>query len=126
IRRDESGQTVGRDSFLYLTPIKLTVLGIRPGESTLDLGQKNETIYWLVDDSHTALWQYDNQFVYVPFDELQKDLHMEGEKGVIDEQTGKEIELPSRTSEIHVKVKGGADLQKAKEQVRSVVQSVLR
>ena len=69
------------------------MLGIRPGESTLDLGQKNETMYWLVDDSHTALWQYDNQFVYVPFDELQKDLHMEGEKDVVREGSDKPFDL---------------------------------
>jgi lipoprotein-releasing system permease protein len=124
IHRDAKGNTVGRDDWKYGIPIKLTTIAIHPGEIGLNLNDKSETIYWIADDSHTGLWQYDNTFVYVPFDQLQKDLQMTAQS-TVDLTTGKETEAPARASEVHVRVKEGFDLDKAKTEVMDAVGSVL-
>jgi lipoprotein-releasing system permease protein len=124
IHRESNGQTVGRDPLLYITPVKLTTIAIRPHSFGVDVNDKSERIYWIVDDSHTGLWQYDNSFVYVPFEQLQTDLRMTAED-VLDPDTGKKIgQEPARTSEIHVKVKDGYDLNQAKNEVEQVVKQV--
>ena len=125
IHRDAAGKTIGRDPLIYLTPVKLTTIAISPGQIGLDEKNKSERIYWIVDDSHTGLWQYDSMFVYVPFDVLQKDLQMDA-KQAIDLETNKPIEEPARTSEIHVRVKPGYDLNQARQQVERVVNEVMR
>jgi lipoprotein-releasing system permease protein len=124
IHRDFNGDTVGRDPLLYVTPIKLTTIAIHPGQFGINPNDKNETIYWMVDDSHTGLWQYDNAFVYVPFDELQKDLQMT-ESEAVNIDTGEKVIQPARTSEIHVRVKPGYDLMAAKAQAEAVIKSVV-
>jgi len=124
IHRQSNGETTGRDPFLYLTPVKLTTIAIHPGEMGVNERDKNETIYWIADDSHTGLWQYDNNFVYVPFDELQRDLQMTAQESV-DLRTNLTRIEPARTSEIHVRVKPNYDLNKAKQEVVDVVNSVL-
>ena len=124
IHRDPTGQTVGREPLMYEVPVKLTTIAIRPGESTVDLKDKSESVYWIADDSHTGLWQYDNAFVYVPFDQLQNDLLMTA-SSYTDAVTGRQVEEPARTSDIHVRVKPGFDLQAAKEQVQRVVNDVM-
>jgi lipoprotein-releasing system permease protein len=124
IHRESDGSTVGRNPRLYEIPVKLTTIAIHPGEIGVDEKDKSETIYWIVDDSHTGLWQYDNSSVYVSFDRLQKDLQMTAQPAV-DLTTGKEIEEPARTSEIHVRVKEGYDLNQAKIEVQAVVAAVL-
>jgi len=125
IRRDSTGRTVGRDPYKYKIPVKLTTIAIHPGEIGVNLSEKSEAVYWIVDDSHTGLWQYDNNFVYVPFDELQKDLQMTAAP-VRNIETGQDIEEPARTSELHVRVREGYDLQQAKQQVQDVVTSVMQ
>ena len=125
IHRNEKGETVGRESIMYLAPVKLTTIAIHPGEMGVDEKNKSEKIYWIVDDSHTGLWQYDNSFVYVPFDVLQRELQMDAEKA-FDTETGKEVEQPARATELHVKVKPGYDLNEARNQVEQVVQEVMR
>ena len=124
IHRDATGKTIGRDPLIYLTPVKLTTIAIEPGRFGVDEKNKNETIYWIVDDSHTGLWQYDNNFVYVPFEELQKDLMMTASQA-IDLTNNQPVEEPARTSDIHVRVKPGHDLNDAKAQVVSVVKAVM-
>jgi len=124
IHRDKKGETVGRNPVLYELPVKLTTIAIHPGEIGVDQKDKSETIYWIADDSHTGLWQYDNNSVYVPFDRLQKDLQMTAQPS-IDLKTGAEIEDPARTSDIHVRVKDGYDLNQAKLEVQTVVGQVL-
>jgi lipoprotein-releasing system permease protein len=123
IHRMSTGETIGRDPFLYLTPMKLTTIAIHPGEMGVNERDKNETIYWMVDDSHTGLWQYDNNFVYVPFDELQRDLQMTAQESV-DLKTNQTRIEPARVSEIHIRVKPDYDLNKAKQEVVKVVESV--
>ena len=124
IHRDRSGETVNRSPAMYRLPTKISTIAIRPGES-INLQDKTETVYWIVDDSHTGLWQYDNSFVYVPFDQLQNDLSMTATK-YTDQRTGREVEEPARTSDIHVRVKSGYDLQKAKDDVNRAVEQVVK
>jgi lipoprotein-releasing system permease protein len=124
IRKNEKGETVGRSDFLYELPVKLTVLGVSADFASPDLGNKAERSYWIVDDSRTQVWQYDNNFVYVPFDQLQADLGMTPQK-YTDKQTGQESETPARTSEIHVKVKPGRDLNAVRDQIEPIVSRVL-
>jgi lipoprotein-releasing system permease protein len=125
IHRMSNGETVGRDPLIYYTPVKLTTIAIHPGEMGVNEKDKNEEIYWIVDDSHTGLWQYDNTFVYVPFDRLQNALQMTAQE-VVDLDTGQRKIDPARTSEIHVRVNPDFDLNQAKEEVASVVKQVIQ
>ncbi len=123
IRRNEKGEVEGRGDFLYELPIKLTVLGVS-SDFSIDITNKAERSYWLVDDSRTQVWQYDNTFVYVPFDQLQADLGMT-ESTFLNKRTNREETLPKRASEIHVAVKPGFDLVAVREKVEAVVSDVL-
>ena len=127
IRKNEKGEVVGRDDFKYELPVKLTVLGVST-DFALDVSNKTERSYWIVDDSRTKVWQYDNNFVYVSFDQLQADLGMD-EREAIDKETQKPVKFPARTSEIHVKVKPAwraePQLSAARDQVAEVVSAVL-
>jgi lipoprotein-releasing system permease protein len=123
IRKGKDGKTINRDEELYTYRVQLTTIAIRPGESRIDPNDKNESVYWIVDDSHTGLWQYDNTFVYVPFDKLQSDLMMTASKVTLAD--GKEVTEPARTSDIHIRVKPGYDLDKARDEVAEVIQQVM-
>jgi len=98
------------------------VLGMSPGNFSLDLGNKAERSYWIVDDSHTKVWQYDANTVYVPFDVLQKDLAMEEQPVTLAD--GRRATEPARTSEIHVRVKPGVSLLAARDRIEEVVRQV--
>jgi lipoprotein-releasing system permease protein len=128
IGRDRSGDVVGRGDFLYQLPVKLTVLPISPDYMSVDLKDKKERNFWIVDDSRTQIWQYDSTYVYVPFEELQSDLDMQA-KTVTDRETGKEVVLPARATDIHIAVKPawkeGAKLREARGQIAQVVYGVL-
>jgi lipoprotein-releasing system permease protein len=124
IHRNSDGQTVNRSPELYRLHINLTTIAIRPGERSVDPNDKNETSYWLADDSHTGMWQYDNAFVYVPFDRLQNDLAM-GQSETEDAVTHEKHIEPSRTSDIHVKIKPGYDLAQAGKDVEAVCVRVI-
>jgi lipoprotein-releasing system permease protein len=123
IHRNKEGKTVNRDEELYTYRVQLTTIAIRPGESRIDPNDKSESIYWIVDDSHTGLWQYDNTFVYVPFDRLQNDLMMSASKVTMSD--GREVTQPARASDIHIRVQPGYDLEKAKEEVVAAVSQVM-
>jgi len=124
IHRESDGKTYGREHLFDPLWAKLTTVAVHPGESSINVNNKTESMYWVVDASHTGLWQYDNNFVYVPFDQLQRDLQMTATKAV-DIDTGKDIIEPARTNDIHVRVKPGYDLEKAKEEVAQVVGRVV-
>jgi lipoprotein-releasing system permease protein len=129
IRKDAEGNITGRGEHLYRYPVKLTVMPISPDFMSVDLKDKVERNYWIVDDSRTQVWQYDSNCIYVPFDALQQDLDM-GPKPVTERDTGKEVMLPARCTDIQISVKepfqGRAGLQEAKKQIAAVVEAVLR
>lgn len=103
---------------IYSAWVKLTVVPITTGGAEA-LERPTDRTYWLVDDSRTKIWQYDEKTVYVPFDVLQRDLRMEEFR----DEDGQLIE-PARTTDIHVAVKPGADLELAKKKVRAIVNRV--
>ncbi len=124
IRKNKEGTLEGRTPALYLLPVKLTVMGMGPEAVSLDFQSKSEKHYWIVDDSRTQVWQYDANSVYVPLDQLQKDLSMDATTA-LDEETGEKSEVPARVTTIHVRLKPGADLNAARDQVKEVVERVL-
>jgi len=124
IHKDENGNLVGREPFLYELSAKLTVLGVGPA-NRLEESSKRERNYWIVDDSHTSNWQYDQNTVYVPFDILQKDLGMD-EQQAKDRTTNEPITLPARTSDIQVKVADEVDLNVARVQIEAIVRPILK
>jgi lipoprotein-releasing system permease protein len=111
---------------IYGRPMKLTVLGFHPGDTSVDINARVERSYWLVDDSRTQIWQYDSNYVYVSFEQLQKDLGMEEQAATLD--TGEKTTLPARTTEIHVRMKPGftddASLAIARDKIEKVVNGV--
>ncbi|MCC6240046.1 MAG: ABC transporter permease [Phycisphaerales bacterium] len=119
IDRDRWGAMTGRQQFKYELPVKLTVLGIDPVGTGIDVSNKSERSYWIVDDSHTGVWQYDSESVYVPFDVLQRDLKMNSE--VLADQSGS---TPARTSELHVGIDPKVDMDQVRDQVEKIVSEV--
>ncbi|HSV14170.1 MAG TPA: FtsX-like permease family protein [Tepidisphaeraceae bacterium] len=92
--------------------VSLMVVPMKPGQGLTDIAPVQQG-FWIVDDSRTRLWQVDYNTVYVPFDVIQRDLHMEA----FDNE-------PARASEIRVKAKPGADLVAVRDAVRQVVDAV--
>ena len=129
IRKNEKGE-INRDEYdhIYQLPVKLTVMPISPDFASMDFKEKVERNYWIADDSRTTIWQYDANCVYVPFDALQEDLDM-GAKKVTERDTGKEVTLPARCTELQIAVKepfkDREGLQEAKRQIQEVVTAVL-
>ena len=116
IHKDQQGNIIGRGPQLYRYWIKLTVLPLEKGEKLSSTLPPAET-FWVVDDSRTKVWQYDNNTVYVPFKNLQKDLDMMG--------TPSDPTDPARTSEIHVKIKPGANLITVRDEVQKTIDQVM-
>lgn len=125
IRKDAEGKIVNRKPFLYRLPVVLAVLGRSPGGGvSFDISNKVERPYWIVDDSRTGISIYDSSTVFVPFEVLQADLKMNEQRG-IDTKTKKEIIEPARATDVHVKVKPGVDLDKARDAVAVAVERVI-
>jgi lipoprotein-releasing system permease protein len=125
IRKNREGETINRFPDLYTYPTKLTVMGIQPGSVSVDVQEKAEKMFWVVDDSRTGVWQFDSKSVYVPFDDLQTMLGMD-EKTATDKDTGEKVTEPARASDVQVKVKPGVDLQIAKKKIAAVVEEVFK
>ena len=125
IKKNREGEQINRHDGLYQMPVKLTVMGMQPGSISVDMGEKAEKNYWIVDDSRTGVWQFDSNTVYVPFNVLQASLGMERkDEGVRDKVTGEPVVEPARATDIHVKVKDGVDLQVAKAGIAAIVEDV--
>jgi lipoprotein-releasing system permease protein len=109
----------------YKARVKLTIVkdaGEDGGISVADKVSPNN--YWLIDTSHTNVFQVDENTVYLPFDVLQKQLDMDG--GTVTNATTGEQETESpRCNELLVKLKDGADLQAAKKDVGQIVNDVV-
>ncbi len=117
IHKDETGAIVNRSADLYQIHAKLTVM---PLERNGDLAETAPPMeyFWIVDDSRTKVWQYDNNTVYVPFDTMQKLVGMRYEGASPEDD-------PPRTSEIHVKLRPGVDLNGARTKVEDAVNAVV-
>jgi lipoprotein-releasing system permease protein len=104
--------------------VRLTVLGMAEDSVSVDVNDRVERAYWIVDDSRTGAWQYDSQTVYVPFDILQQDLRMNAQE-YTDAATGQKRVEPARTHDIRVGLKPEADLQAARNKIQGIVEEVL-
>jgi lipoprotein-releasing system permease protein len=89
----------------------------------VDVNEKAEVNFWIVDDSRTGVWQFDSKTVYVPFDVLQRMLGM-GPKEGVDKETGAKVVEPARATDVQVKVKDGVDLLVAKVKIKDAVDEV--
>lgn len=117
IYKDANGKFQNRGNSNYLLWARLTVLGLTD-TGNIDLASgKAERLYWVVDSSHTKVWQIDQNTVYVPFHLLQRDLGMEAVDGT-----------PARTTEIHIALKPGVPasaMTNVRDQVAKIVDEVL-
>jgi len=113
ISKDSDGN-VESPTGLQEARARLTVMGVGEDSATIDLSNKAERNYWLVDYSRTQIWQYDRNTVYVPFDVLQRDLGMEAFG-----------ETPARTNDIQIKIRPGADLNLVAAEVQAIVDRVV-
>ncbi|MBC8106563.1 MAG: ABC transporter permease [Anaerolineae bacterium] len=123
LHKDRNGNWPERDG-VYSAWAKLTVLGIDAGQGIDLAGQKTEESYWIIDDSRTQIWQYDQNSVYIPFENLQRNLSMDAREE-IDPDTKQVTKVPARTRELQVAAKPGANLQDVKARVRKVVDEVM-
>jgi lipoprotein-releasing system permease protein len=113
-----------REDYIYQARVKLTLLKVSPGDAGPNLEDKTSTnYYWLADDSHTDVFQVDEGTVYLPFDQLQKQLDM-GEQSYTNAVTGQQETLPARCNEILIRVKPGVDPYSVKTKVSAVVDAV--
>lgn len=124
IRRGPDGKVVGRSQLMYRLPVKLTVLGMPVGGGALDLANKSERNYWMVDDSRTKVWQYDTNTVYVPLEVLQLDLGMQAQRARL--RDGRETEEPARVTELHVRLAPGVPLAEGRAIVHAAVRDIFR
>jgi lipoprotein-releasing system permease protein len=121
-RKGENGAII-RNVDLSDFYARLTVLPISPTASAIDFKPVPRN-YWLVDDSHTKIWEVDETTVYVPFDILQKDLQMDASQAV-SARTGKTITIPARTSQLNVAVVPGANVPDIVAQINRIVEDVV-
>jgi lipoprotein-releasing system permease protein len=124
LHQKKFGENMARPERLYELWVDLLVLPISGDASRINLEQdKAERRYWIVDDSHTKIWQNDNQTVYVPFNVLQHDLGMD-QTQFKDSETGETIVQPARTRDLQVALKPGVALQDGKRIVQGIVEAV--
>ena len=116
------GKEEGREDWKYLLPVTMAVKDVN-ARSLTDSGAVLSRSYWIVDDSHTGVWQLDSKSVYVSFDQLQADLGMNAQQ-VTNELTRKPMTSPARANEIQIKVKQGILPDVAKQKIAAAVSEV--
>lgn len=118
IERQPDGTFKGRDGIQYAW-VRLTVLAMGEGDLRLTEQNKSERMYWIIDDSRTKLWQYDQNTVYVPFNVLQKDLGMDARV-----EDGKQI--PGQTHRITIGLKDPDNIAAVVPKIQQIVDGVLK
>ena len=114
-----------RDSVIYRARVKLTVLKVGSGESGPSLEDKTSTnYYWLIDDSHTGVYQADQGTVYLPFDVLQKQLDMGASNYTL--PSGEQGTESARCTEILISLKPDADPYSVKTKVSTAIDGTLQ
>lgn len=122
MRKGPDGK-VKEPPMLYELWAKLEVVPISSDTGSLKDVAPVPNIYWVVDASRSQLYQLDANSVYVPFDQLQRDLQMTAQT-YTDMRTNKEVTVPARCSELQITIKPGADRAKLIQQIDAVVQSI--
>jgi lipoprotein-releasing system permease protein len=123
LRPNDQG-VIERSDYMYKAWVRLTVLNSAQGE---DVTADNRAIrsYWIIDDSHTGVFQVDQNSVYVPFDLLQKDLNMDAQS-YTDAGTGEKKETPARCNEIEIGLKDGFDPNLVKPKIQKIVADMIQ
>ena len=112
-----------RGGGLYRVAAKLQVLPLsaeRAAVSSESVPQQRR--FWVVDDSTTGVHARDNKSVYIDFDVAQELAEMKGE-AYIDAITGEERREPDRTSQLHVALTPGVELEAGRAAVQRAVDS---
>lgn len=117
IERLPDGSFRGREGIQYAW-IRLTVLAMNEGSMRVSEQNKSERMYWIIDDSRTRLWQYDQSTVYVPFDILQKDLGM-------DQRVEEGNTIPGLTHRITVGLKDPDKIAEMVPKIQKIVNDTL-
>jgi lipoprotein-releasing system permease protein len=123
IHKDREGNWSDREG-IYSAWANLTVVPISAETVSVDMSGKVDQPYWIIDDSRTQIWQYDSNSVYVPFENLQRNLLMDAREET-DPDTGRVTRIPARTREIHVAAKPGVHLYDLKARVQQIVNAVV-
>lgn len=130
IKKGENGK-IDRYPYpiIYSHWARLTVMGVSDNDvEAFNPQNRSVNQYWLVDDSRTDVYMVDAKTVYVPFDVLQRDLHMDAQT-YTSAKTGMEVTEPARTNEIHIGLKDAyqddASLRVMKDKVSSIVAQVV-
>lgn len=118
IERNPDGTFKGREGIQYAW-VRLTVLSMGAGTMRISEENRTERMYWIIDDSRTKLWQYDQSTVYVPFEYLQKDLGL-------DARTEDGVFKPAQTHRITVGLKAGQDPKLVVPKIQEIVDRVLK
>ncbi|MBB6430280.1 ABC transporter permease [Algisphaera agarilytica] len=123
--RDELGN-YNIDSTWARAPMALTVVPLTSG-GTASLEQERRE-FVVVNEFKSGLFDIDGQYVFVPFDTLQKMLAMDQRKGFdtegFDPETGlggKEIVIPGRANRLVLKVAPGVEVLDARNRVQKTI-----
>jgi len=109
---------------MYRNPVTLTLVPILAGEAPT-AESVTSVPCWIVDDSHSQIWQLDNTNVYIAFDEAQRDLQMDEIKGKPATKTEDAVDpRPARCSEVQIKARPGADLNVLRDEVLKITDQV--
>lgn len=122
IRKDRENNTTGRELWKYELPATLILFNSQE-QSFGDPSSVTRRAYWIADDSHTGVWQYDSTTIYVPFEVAQADMGMASQ--TVTSGDGKALSQPARTHQVHVKVKEGVPLAVAKKKIQQIVDRVV-
>ncbi len=123
IRKDRNGDTVGRELFKYEMPATLVLFNSQ-AKNLSDPSEITRRAYWIADDSHTGVYQYDGQAIYIPFDIAQQDMGMAAQQ--VTTADNRQLTQPARTHQIHVKLKAGVEPLAAKDKIREIVDNVMQ
>ncbi len=122
MRKDKDGK-VNEPGGLYQCWAKLEVMPISSETTSIVDAAPVPNWYWIVDASRSQLYQLDANSVYVPFDQLQRDLKMTADT-YTDVKTNKEVTLPARCSELQITIKPGTDRTKLIALINVKVQEI--
>ncbi len=112
---------------------KLILLAVEPGRGIDVERDKAEFSGWIVDTSHTGVFDKDDQTVYADFAYLQNVLGMSSGVAYPDgfdpetgQPVGEPIETPARVSKIHIAVSDGFTPNEALPAIEKIARGVLQ
>ena len=124
MKKDKGAEADDFRDQLYRFPVTLTLVPVVGGEQ-VSLESVKPVPFWIVDDSHSRLWQLDNNNVYISFDEAQRDLKMAAIPGKPATAGEDAVDaVPARCSQVLIKARPGADLSVLRDEVQKIADQV--